>query len=201
MELLLIALVWCLNLGISWLNARGCGMAWAESKARGGFPRFFIWMVALMAALGFTWCFLILEVFLAYGLGLIGVTAAKAALALGYIIIVPGLLASGLVIMVDSWARAYREGGVLNHGVAAYNTYAQVHNTYHAIQGFGSAFGTVGDAFSGDGEDALTIVGIVVVCILVLSALVMGIATTRYIILKNAAAGDLADIQSMQAKR
>lgn len=201
MEVLLIALIWCLNLGISYLNAKGCGYAWAEAKAHGGYPQFFVWVVAIMSALGFVWCFTIAEVFLALSLGLIGLPVAKAALALGYILVIPGILATGFIIMVDSWARAYKQGGVLNYGVAAYNTYAQVHNTYHAIEGIGSAFGSVGEAFSGDGEDALTVVGIVVVCLIVLSSLILGIATTRYLILKTAAANDLPDLATMQARR
>lgn len=48
---------------------------------------------------------------------------------------VPQVLFTGIFITIDSWARAYRERTLLNVGSAAYNTYAQIHNTYHAIEG------------------------------------------------------------------
>ena len=60
MEYLLLALVWLLNLAISFWNAYACGKAWAEAKFYGGWPRFMTWMGAIMAASGFSWCFLIL---------------------------------------------------------------------------------------------------------------------------------------------
>lgn len=201
MEIFLVALVFVLNLGISYLNAKGCGYAWAEAKARGGWPRFFIWMVAIMAASGFIWCYLIVEVVLLYATGLFTLAMVKATLALGYILIVPGILFTGLVITVDSWARSFREGGVLNHGVTAWNTYAQIHNTYNAISGMGDAFGALGEAFSGDSEDALTIVGIFLVCLAVFSALLLGILTTRSIILRTAGNTNLLSIEEMQARR
>jgi hypothetical protein len=52
---------------------------------------------------------------------------------LGYLLLIPGILLSGLVITLDSWARAFRQGGFLNYGAAVYNTDAQIHNAYHAI--------------------------------------------------------------------
>lgn len=201
MEILLVVFVFFLNLGISYLNAKGCGWAWAETKAHGGWPRFFIWMVAIMAASGFIWCYLIVEVALLYAFGLFTLTMVKATLYLGYIIVIPGVILSGIVITIDSWARSYREGGILNHGVTAWNTYAQIHNTYNAISGMGDAFGFLGEAFSGDSEDALTVVGIFMVCLAVLSALLLGILTTRGIILRTAGNTRLLSVDEMRARR
>ena len=48
--------------------------------------------------------------------------------------------------MFQSWANAYRNHSVVNMGVGAYNTYANIHNTFNAIDNFPKAFA----AFSGD---------------------------------------------------
>lgn len=62
---------------------------------------------------------------------------------------VPGFLFSGYAIMFQSWANAYRNHSVGNMGVAAYNTYANLHNTFNAIDNFPKAFGSVFKAFTG----------------------------------------------------
>jgi hypothetical protein len=59
---------------------------------------------------------------------------------LGYILLIPGILSSGMVITLDSWARAYRRRTIGSLGRAAWNTYAQIHNTYHAFSDIDKAF-------------------------------------------------------------
>src|ERR1700738_4453697 len=103
MEFLLIAFVWVLNFGISLWNAYACGKAWVEARHAGGWPRFMCWMGAIMSASGFTWCYLILLVLSAYYFEWLHKDALMAALNLGYILIIPGVLFSGLMITVDSW--------------------------------------------------------------------------------------------------
>ena len=51
--------------------------------------------------------------------------------------------------MFQSWANAYREHSVVNIGVAAYNTYANIHNTFNAIDNFPKAFGSAFKSFTG----------------------------------------------------
>ena len=51
--------------------------------------------------------------------------------------------------MFQSWANAYRKHSVVNMGVAAYNTYANIHNTFNAIDNFPKAFGSVFKSFTG----------------------------------------------------
>jgi hypothetical protein len=50
--------------------------------------------------------------------------------------------------MFQSWANAYRNHSVVNMGVAAYNTYANIHNTFNVIYNFPKAFGSVFKAFT-----------------------------------------------------
>src|SRR2546423_9741851 len=130
MNVLMIVLVWLLNFAISTWNAYAVGKAWVEARAAGGWPRIMCWSGAVMSASGFTWCYLILLALAAYHFGVISETQVAVALNLGYVLLIPGILLSGLMITLDSWARAFRRGGFLNYGVAVYTTYAQPHKTF-----------------------------------------------------------------------
>jgi hypothetical protein len=191
--ILLVVLVWILNLGISIWNAYAVGKAWVESKHYGGWPRFMAWMGAVMSASGFTWCYLLLLAFLAYKAEWLTEYQIEAMINLGYILLIPGILFSGLMITVDSWARAYRQRTLLNIGTAAYNTFAQIHNTYNAISGFGEAFRGLAAFFGGGGDSKSDSKsdsgGIVLVVLLVLLALLGGVLTTAAIIRRVAGSG------------
>ena len=203
MEVLLIAFIWLLNFGISWWNAYAVGKCWAEAKAVGGYMRFMTIVGAVMSAAGFTWCFLIVEAALGAGTGLLGASTVAFMLSLGYVILVPVILFASYAITFDSWARAIREGGVLNYGVAAYNSYATYHNTASAISGMGEALGTVfssiGKAASSDDEGGglALVVGFILVCI----AFGLGTLTTVLIIKKSAASEPLLSRDEMERRR
>jgi len=184
----MLTLLIILNIAISLWNAYATGKAWVEAKYAGGWPRFMTWMGAVMAASGLSWCILILLILGAVGLGKLTPYWGEVGLDLGYILIIPGILFSGLMITVDSWARAFRTRKVLDFGIAGYNSFAQVYNTYHAIQGIGPAFGKVFEAFTGgkDKKDGSTIV-----LILVVFALGAGILITAAIIHHVAASAPL----------
>jgi hypothetical protein len=207
MDLLIIAFVWILNLVISAWNAYACGKAWAEAKSAGGWPRFMTWMGAIMSASGFTWCYLIALILGAVHFNFLDAHWGTVGLELGYLIIIPGVLFSGLMITVDSWAQAYRNGGILNYGVAAYNTYAQIHNTMAAVQNMGDAFSDVLDAFtrggkgssssndSDNGATALLVIGLVV------AALAAGIITTAAIIRRTAGSDKLPSLEELRERQ
>ncbi|HYT91226.1 MAG TPA: hypothetical protein VEL76_21105 [Gemmataceae bacterium] len=187
MEYLLLGLVWLLNLGISIWNAYAVGKSWAEAKAAGGWPRVLCWSGAVMSASGFSWCYLFLLALAAYQFEFLDAAQVGVAINLGYLLLIPGILLSGLVITLDSWARAFRQGGFLNYGAAVYNTYAQVHNTYHAITSVGDAFRSVTDYFGGGSRrEDRNGSGWVVVVLLVVAALAAGVLTTIFIIWKVA---------------
>ena len=206
----LVILVWLLNFGISIWNAYAVGLAWVETKHSGGWPRFMAWMGAIVSASGFSWCYLIVLAFAAHGLGWLRMDAVTVALQLGYILLIPGILFSGMMITLDSWARAYRTRKIADIGVAAWNTYAQIHNTYHAIRDFDKAFGNVVDALrgsgkgssgnSGDSDSDGGGVAVVVVFVLVILALLSGALTTAVIISRAAGNYPLPEQQPGQNK-
>ncbi len=191
--MLLVVLVWILNLGISIWNAYAVGKSWVETKHYGGWPRFMAWMGAIMSASGFTWCYLLLLAFVANKVEWLTDSQIDAMISLGYVLLAPGILLSGLMITVDSWARAYRERTLASFGTAAYNTFAQIHNTYHAIGDFGRAFRGVAGFFSesrsGKDSDRDNSSGAALVVLLVLLALAAGILTTAAIIRRVAGSG------------
>jgi hypothetical protein len=145
----MILFIWCLNLGISIWNAYATGKVWVEAKHAGGVHRFMAWMGYIMASLGFSWDILVLVVILLQSLGKISPDQATLLLQTGYVLLVPGFLFSGYAIMFQTWANAYRNHSVVNMGVAAYNTYANIHNTFNAIDSFPKAFGSVFKSFTG----------------------------------------------------
>ena len=195
MNIVLIVLMWLLNFGISIWNAYAVGKSWAEAKAAGGWPRVMCWSGAVMSASGFTWCYLILLGWIGYQFDFITPEQLGVAFNLGYILLIPGILLSGLMITLDSWARAFRQGGFMNYGVAIYNTYAQIHNTYSAITSFGEAFRNVSDFFGGSGsrsrDDRDDGRALFMVVLLVVAALAAGILSTMFIIRRTAASTPL----------
>lgn len=207
MEFLLIGFIWLLNFAISAWNAYACGKAWAETKAAGGWQRFMCWMGAIMSASGFTWCYLIVLILGSVQFGFLSPHWGQIGLELGYLIIIPGVLFSGLMITVDSWANAYRNGGVLNYGVAAYNTYAQIHNTVSAVQSMGQAFGDVLGAFGGGGKsrsgdkDDDGGAAALLVLLLVAVAILGGVITTAAIIQRVAGSDPLPSLAELEERR
>src|SRR5262249_8630863 len=187
------ALVWVLNFGISIWNAYAVGKVWVEARHEGGWHRFMCWMGAVMSASGFTWCYLSFLALTANYFQWINEEQTMAALNLGYILLVPFMLFAGYAITLDSWGRAYRQGGFLNYGVAAWNTYASIHNTYSAYRNMGGAFASLGEFFkrrrSGNGGDGAG--PVIIVILLVALALFGGIITTAVIIRRVAASEPL----------
>jgi len=184
----LIILVWLLNFGISFWNAYAVGLAWVETKHAGGWPRVVAWAGAVMSAAGFSWCYLLILTYAAHGLGWLDVDHVATALQIGYIVLIPGILSSGMVITLDSWARAYRRRTIANFGLAAWNTYAQIHNTFNAIRSLDAAFASVVDAIPGRGSDSDRpdrkngVGAFILVFVVVVLALLSGILTTAVIV-------------------
>jgi hypothetical protein len=180
----LFALVWVLNFAISVWNAYAVGKVWVEARHEGGWHRFMCWMGAIMSASGFTWCYLSFLVLTAHYFHWLSEEQTKACLELGYVLLIPFILFAGYAITLDSWVQAYRRGGFLNYGAAAWNTYASIHNTYSAYRNMGGAFNSLGNFFKGrssrdrDGNGN----AIILVLLLVALAIFGGILTTAVII-------------------
>jgi hypothetical protein len=189
-----LALVWILNFGIAAWNAYAVGKVWVEARHEGGWHRFMCWMGAVMSACGFTWCYLTFLALTALHFHWLGEDQVTAFLDLGYLLLIPFILFSGYAITLDSWGRAYRQGGFLNYGAAAWNTYASIHNTYSAWQNLDGAFASLGNFFKrrrgsdngGDGPN-----GVILVILLVALALLAGVITTAVIIRRVAATDPL----------
>ncbi len=190
----LVILIWGLNFAISAWNAYAVGLAWVETKHCGGWPRLMAWAGAVMSACGFSWCYLIILAAAGHGLGWLTLEDVELAMKIGYILLIPGILSSGLMITLDSWARAYRTRKISDIGFAAWNTYAQIHNMYHAIKDLDGAFGSVVDSIrsrrSGKNNDGASLI---IVFAVVVVALLSGVLTTAVIISRIAGRNRLPD--------
>lgn len=188
----MIFLLWLLNFGISWFNAWAVGREWEETRQLGGWPRFVAWCGAIMSGSGFTWCFLIVLALVAgnwpyHGHMLLGPRYVKGMLELGYVVIIFPILGSGIGITIDAWRGFARNRSLMNGGVAAWDTFAQIHNTVEAARVLPGIFKDLGDLFTKrDSDDDNGAVMIVV--LLVILALVGGFLLTFTIMERSAAA-------------
>jgi hypothetical protein len=132
-----------LNFVISIFNSWSVGRTWAETRAAGGVPRFMAWMGAVMAACGFSWCYLVVIAFGGVATGKLPPAYASAMLSLGYLTIIGPLIGSGIAITVESWAIAFRRRTLASVAVAGYNTFADVYNIYEASRYVPSAWDAV----------------------------------------------------------
>lgn len=203
MEYGIVILVMLINFGISWFNAYSVGNIWIESKAMGGFTRLLAWCGAIMSACGFTWVYLIALVLLGHGAEptfsgedydpenrIFSEDVMNAAVSLGYLILIGPILSSGLVITAHSWINAWKRRTLGSVAGAGWNTFAQVYNTYNAIQAVPRAWDTVNQFFTGSdspssSSDNKKTTGPLIVLGLVLLALVGGVLTTTVIIRKT----------------
>jgi hypothetical protein len=184
----LFALVWVVNFAISVWNAYAVGKVWVEARVAGGWHRFMCWVGAVMSACGFTWCYLTFLALTAHHFQWLADDQVKIALDLGYVLLLPFILFGGYAITLDSWGQAFRRGGVLRYGAAAWNTYATVHNTYSAWRNLGGAFTSLGNALGGRRRDRdRDVGGGAVALLLVAFALLAGVLTTAVIVRRVAA--------------
>jgi hypothetical protein len=169
------------NLWISWHNAKVIGLDWIESKYIGGWVRFMCWMGWLQSALGFTWCYVLIIVVFAHGSSYINAATADATINLGYVVLFPGLFISGTFICIESLVIAWRRRDLPSIATASWNTFAEIHNAYSAVEGMGGAMKSVGSMFSGADDDDVKGIAVVAAIVIVLAALVGGFLTTELI--------------------
>lgn len=183
--------VWLANFGISFWNAYAVGNSWIETKHSRGWPLFMAWAGAIMSATGFTWCYLTALAWLSLQFQWLDKNTAYAAINLGYVLLIPGVIIAGAAITLDSWARAYRNRTVRDIGMAAWNSYAEYHNTFHAINNIGKSFSYVtssgkssksSSSSDNDGKG----MAILVMILLVVVAALAGVITTAVIITRVA---------------
>jgi len=191
----MIFVIFIINLFISIANAWGVGRTWDSTKAKGGLAHFMTWMGATMAACGFTWCYLVIIGFVATqipwttGEGAEAVTAPllsgeslQAFYDLGYLAIIFPVLGSGLAITISSWRAFARRRTVGGGLVAGWNTFAQVHNVYHAVQALPGVFERLGGFFGGKSSSSSGDAKNKIVLVLVAIAVLGGVLTTYGII-------------------
>lgn len=153
MTMLFLVLILGFNCVISFFNARSVGRIWVDSKVIGGWTRLLAWCGAIQSGIGFSSVFLFLFSFLAYKLQYLSPQAMEAVFSLWYLLIIIPLIGTGLMITIESWIAAFRERSFMNMGIAAYNTFAQVKNTYDAVSGIPEAIKGVSNFASGWGDD------------------------------------------------
>lgn len=190
----MIVLFWIINFAISWFNAWAVGKSWNETKHAGGFAHLLNWCGAIMSAAGFTWCYLVIMAvggsMIQTGEGenlgpMISQEALMAMFNLGFMIIYPAIIGTGIIITIDAWASFRRSRSFADGALATYDTFAMIYNISQGVEHLPGMFRQVSKFFSSDDDDVKSKVqGIVLV--LVALALVGGVLTTRAILRKSA---------------
>lgn len=180
-ELLLFGLL-LLNFGISWWNAWSAGRYWTEVKIVGGWSRVIVWAAIVMAAVGFTWVYLTLLTVGAVAGKLLTYEQASVMFDLGYLILIPALLGSGMVIWIHSLIVAWKRRRLGDVAIAAWNTYAQAHNVWTAASHSGDALENVTKFFFGGKGRSKDSAAAMLIILLLILALSGGIITTILIV-------------------
>lgn len=192
----MIIFIWLLNFFISIFNAWGCGKSWTETKAVGKFPHLLNWCGAIMSAIGFTWCYMLIVGWVGYTIPfdhkVHGDTVNSPYLDekdlsflfdMGYAILVVPLIGSGMVITVNSWCVAWRNRTFGNSAIAVYNTFAMYENIYSAVTESAGVFGRIDSYSKFSSGDSDSKKGYIL--LLLVFCLIGGILTTRWIIKKT----------------
>ena len=199
----MIFLLICINLVISSFNAWGVGRTWKETKYVGGMAHFMNWMAGIMAAVGFSWCWLVVVAFLAGpdGFNKLPFKYVQGMFDLGYLAIIVPCIGSGTALTINAWSHFWRSRNFGDGAVAVWNTSADLYNIYGAVRYAPSAWEHVSDMFKGsssssssdddEGGGAFATLAI----ILCVFALFAGIITT-VIIVKTVASRRAADMLS-----
>lgn len=196
----MIFLFICLNLFISTLNAWGVGRTWKETKYVGGMAHFMNWMAGIMAAVGFSWCWLVVVAFLAGpdGFNKLPMPYVQGMFSLGYLAIIIPCIGSGTALTINAWARYWRSRNFGDGAIAVWNTGADLYNVYGAVRYAPSAWEHVADMFKGGGSSSSSDDdeggGLAVLAVgLAVFALLAGVITT-IIIVKTVASRRAADM-------
>lgn len=144
------------NGAISFWNAKEAGKVWAEAQSLGGWIQTVTWCTVIQSTLGFSYIYIYFLSTLAYKTHILSYSTISLVYDLSFFVIILPLVGTGFIMTIESWIQAKREQSLLSLGIAGWNTFASVYNTYHVIQNFGPAFDNVknffGD-FSGDSDD------------------------------------------------
>ncbi len=181
MNYAILFLLMLLNTGISAWNAYAAGAYITESRVVGGWPRLIVWCGLVMSACGFSWVYLVIITLVAVSGGWLTLQEGKILFDLGYLALLLPILGSGLGIWAHSIMVAVRRRKLGDVGIAAWNTYAQAHNTWEAARHAPNALKEVVEFMKSDDADEAKGKVIALIIGLAILALSMGVITTALI--------------------
>lgn len=178
--IILVILLLAFDFFISYCNANYCGRYWSESKATGGSFRAYVICGYVMAIAGFTMVYgyivimllpVILPLFPKFA-DMDTTALVQLSSDLLYVMISIAVIPTGFVIWFRSVAIAWKQRTFGNIGTAAWNTYAQIHNTVSAAREMPSAFRRISKALFGGkkkkGNEYIAALAIIVIILVLL---------------------------------
>jgi hypothetical protein len=116
----------------------------------GFFPKMVLYSAATQSVIGFS---SVLVIIMSFSSKLfvspeVAAKLAEFALSTWYVMVIIPALGTGLVLTIESWRVLFRSRNWLNLATTSWNTFAQIKNTYDAVQSLGPAFDKVESMFS-----------------------------------------------------
>jgi hypothetical protein len=112
-----------LNYLLAWFSARLVARSWLDANAAGRWARLLCWVGAILAALGFTWCYLTLALAAAHYFGLVVATSVQLVAGIGGLVLT--VLAFGMAALLAIYChlRAARERIIRGGGPEQWHRY------------------------------------------------------------------------------
>lgn len=173
----MLFLVIAINVAISTWNAWIVGKVWDLAE---GFGATILLICGLIqSVVGYSSAFMVGLGFGAYGLGYLDEEYLHLSMQLWYLGVIFPALGSGMVIWLHSVLHAIRNPSFGSIGIAGWNTFAQAHNMYHALDQVPQAYEGVGkllgEVFGGKSKmDGRAIIAILIA----IAALGLGMLAT-----------------------
>jgi hypothetical protein len=116
-------LIFLLNYALSWYSARTVSHSWLDARAAGRWAVVLCWAGAVLATLGFTWCYLTLALAAAHSFGLVVATSVNVVFQVGGVVL--GSLAVGTTLLLVGCIRmrTLRDRYIRGAGDGLWNTY------------------------------------------------------------------------------
>lgn len=178
MQILLLFAVMLLNLAISFWDGFAAGTVFRESR---GWMKVIAWSALIMSVMGFLIFFAIVYGFIATSAGWITTEQFEVLVNLTYIFAIFPVLGAGLNLTIHSAVVAYRNRDFTSVGTAAWNIFAQAHNTYDAFEHVPEAFAKVMEYFGPKkDDDPKAVLGKIAILLIFLAALVSAVGMTAF---------------------
>lgn len=116
-------IVLLLNYALSWYSAKTVSRCWLDARAVGRWAVLLCWLGAILAALGFTWCYVTLLLAAAHSFGLVIASRVVVVFEVGGVVLTSLAVGTALLLLGCIRMRTLRDRFIRGAGDSLWNTY------------------------------------------------------------------------------